>query len=548
MKVKRYLPLTILVGMASAFLLVAAVLPLYGLFFYTALLPKWLLFPTHLLFPGQQVTPSLNGIISNVTPPAAALSWWHTGLLLGCFALLLLFYLVALSHLPQRVNRGYIILSTLLLGLICVGIPVVTSQDLFSYIIYARMPVLYHLNPLTATPQAIQFDPVYQHLYWKDQPSAYGPTWIVLSGAMQWLADFFGSTHIAPMVLLLRLAGLLSHLWSALLIWSISGRLPGTTAETRRCAALAFAWNPLLLFEACTNAHNDTIVLLFVMLGIWFLLRAYPTGNSAAPIRWRNALFCVLMWVIATCIKLNVALLVPGLFLLLWGHSRRRSVGLIVIYTVGILALYAPFWQQGTLLDILRINPGVSRDINTLSEFLSQFCNSLLRWAGLGGIPEINSPSEGLLHTLSQVLFVVLYAGNLLLCLLPGRRLDTPARLIRWMAFSWLLYCFVGAPWFWPWYAVTFFGLFALVEANDSSQWRKRSPLAARLLAFSLLSLYCFFTWAPFVAYTPWLPGFRWSFWRGLWAWLIPLLPILAKRRSLYVPRQANRAHETASQ
>jgi hypothetical protein len=103
-----------------------------------------------------------------------------------------------------------------------------------------------------------------------------------------------------------------------------------------------------------------------------------------------------------------------------------------------------------------------------------------------------------------------------------------------------LLYCALGTPWSWPWYAVTFFGLYALLEAyqegnkvNSDVQWRYlrlRLPLAVRLLSFSMLTLYCFYAWGPQHSFVPGLPGFEWAYLSGLWVWLLPLL---ALRRNL---------------
>jgi hypothetical protein len=111
------------------------------------------------------------------------------------------------------------------------------------------------------------------------------------------------------------------------------------------------------------------------------------------------------------------------------------------------------------------------------------------------------------------------------------RSIGTLQRLIRWMAVVWLLYCAIGSPWFWPWYIVVFFGLFALLEASDE-EGEEKVPVdkqanmfngMARLLVFSMLSLYCFMTWGPAHTFIPGFPGFQWSFLGGLWAWLLPL-------------------------
>src|SRR5205085_1034877 len=185
-------------------------------------------------------------------------------------------------------------------------------------IAYARMGVIYHLNPLTTLPTAIRNDPVYVHLYWNDQPSAYGPTWIAITSGLQWLALIFGAQSLLPMVIALRLFGLVTHLCSTLLIWLIIGhlqRLQGLESASKRIlATLAFAWNPLLLFEACVNAHNDAALLLLVLVAIWFLLPRKQTTTGSL----RSYIPAIVMLDLATCLKLNIALLVPFVLIFLW--------------------------------------------------------------------------------------------------------------------------------------------------------------------------------------------------------------------------------------
>src|SRR5205807_5635077 len=101
----------------------------------------------------------------------------------------------------------------------------------------------------------------------------------------QWLALAFGFKSILSMVLLLRLFGLAMHLGSTQLLWVLSGRLQrlygSISPRLRTLAILAFAWNPLLLFEAAVNAHCDTTILFFVLLAIWLLIST--TGHHKGP-------------------------------------------------------------------------------------------------------------------------------------------------------------------------------------------------------------------------------------------------------------------------
>jgi len=467
--------------------------------------------------------------------------------------------------LPQHIPLRYIFFSTLLLGVTYMLIPVVTSPDIFSYIAYARMGVIYHLNPLTTLPTAIRSDPVYIHLYWNNQPSAYGPTWVGITSILQWLTLIFGTQSLLPMVVALRLLGLATHLCSTLLIWSITGHLQSLQGQDaphkRLLATLAFAWNPLLLFEACVNGHNDAPLLLLVLLATWFLLPGKQTVISTL----RSYIPAIAMLALATCLKLNIVLLIPFVLIFIWKRtgelSNRKQDGcaqddceqgdrrwdrtsmvgatlavalhrgvlaLALIYAGIITLLYAPFWQNGAILNVFRTNPTTYRDINTLAEFLSRLYNGITAGLGYPFASPIGSPAENFTHTLSTAIFVILYA---LLCwraIRTAHSLKTLPSLIRWLALAWLLYCAIGTPWFWPWYLVTFFGLYALVEGTSSANvsWGGGLPLAVSLLAFSILSLNCFYAWGPQASFVPGLPGFQWAYLRGLWIWLIPLLAI----------------------
>jgi hypothetical protein len=525
------LPLCISLAMGCSLLVLNAALPLYGPWFHTSLLAdlgSWILLPTHVLFPGRPLNPTLFHFYTD-PPPSLAQSWQETLLLFILFSCILLIYLLALYILPQRISKRFILVSTLLFGIIYLLSAVVTSPDIFSYISYARMGTIYHLNPLTTAPLAIKDDPVFPHLYWSDQPSAYGPTWIILTCILQWLVIPFGVENVLPMVLALRLLGLLAHLYSVLLVWSIGGHLQRQqgifTPSTRILATLAFAWNPLLLFEACLNAHNDTIVLLFVLLALWFLLRE-------AELRTSMLLSATLLFALGTCLKINTLLLFPGLLLFLWTQPHRLQKIVIVLGTYpGVLVLlYIPFWQQGEPLVLLRVNPGTYRSINTLPDFITRIYNSTANLLGAPLASESGSPTETTFRTLSILFFVALYS---LLCwraLHPAHSWRTPVSLLRSLTLTWLLYCALGTPWFWPWYTTLFFGLFSLLIAGGLLEKQKATLPAVALFSFSLLSLYCFFTWAPYASFIPGLPGFRVAFLRGLWAWFLPLLAFFAHK------------------
>jgi hypothetical protein len=574
-KYTRFFPYAILFAMVCAVLLMDAIMPLRSLWFHEAQLTQlgtWPVVPSLVLFPGWTVIPPIPQYHASGVPDIGS-SWVTVSMLLGAFVIVFLTYVFALRRLPMQISRRFIMRSTLVLGLLFLLIPVVTSPDLYSYIAYARIGAVYGLNPLTTTPHMIQHDVIYSYVLWIDQPSAYGPSWALLTCLFQGLLSLCHlGNYVLSMVLTLRLWGLTMHLCSVALIWSISGslqRLHGIVSQEKRLrATLAFAWNPLLLLEACTNAHNDTTLLLLILLAVWLLVRAQlaPETRQVAPwLAWLDPtlrarliyLAPAALLALGTCLKINLVLLVPGLFFYQWLQEaeqplrrRLRRVGAsVAVYGGLILALYAPFWQGGAIFDVFEVNPATYRTINTLSETFSHLYNGVVAALGFPLGADIGSPAEHFLHTLTLGVFVIFYLGLCWQMLREPGTLRSVHGLVRWLAVTWLLYCAIGSPWFWPWYMVTFFGLYALFEASKPAQVvleeeytrptsRQDSmsrlfkrfqtmllhPGVVRMLAFSMLSLYCFTTWGPLNSFMPGLPGFRWSYLVGIWVWLLPLL------------------------
>ncbi len=224
-------------------------------------------------------------------------------------------------------------------------------------------------------------------------------------------------------------------------------------------------------------------------------------------------------------------LLVPALFIYLWkvrSWHFRRVLAVVAIYVSSIVLLYAPFWSGGRVLAVFRFNPATIRNINSLPEFTNRFYDALTFFNPLKLLHGAVSPSEHLTHTGSMLLFALVYLVLCWVALRPGR-VDTLPKLIGWMALSWLLYCFIGSPWFWPWYLVTFFGLFAILEALHPDSWVSgifKLPLAVRLLVFSSITLYCFYTWGALKTTLPGHPAFDLAYLRGFWVWVLPLFAL----------------------
>lgn len=548
--------------MVVAILLLNAILSLRDLWFHEATLTQfgnWPVWPSLFLFPNWALIPPLSFVREN-GPPVLSLSWAEFPMLVGTFLGIFLAYYFALRHLPDRITWRFLFLSTIVLGILYALIPIVTSSDVYSYIAYARTSVFHDLNPLTTLPTAIHSDPIYAYVFWVDQPSAYGPTWAIITSFMQWTLARFGIHWIPPMLVALRLLGLTMHLVSVGLVWSIAGKLqqlrgysaPYPSRERLR-ATLAFAWNPLLLFEACVNAHTDTTLLVLILLMIWTLVQSKLAAKKVPmqrliariPADLRTPIASASLLALATCLKINIVLFFPGLLCYLWmqapaGKRFRHAAAATISYVGVIVVFYAPFRQGGAIFNVFSVNPATYRSINTLAEFFAHVYNSVVTMFGYPLGEPVGSPAERFMHTFTMGIFGLIYLLMLWRMVRHRRRLRTPNNFIYWMAVAWLLYCAIGSPWFWPWYMVTFFGLYALLESTGETgepdgakegqtvqfPWSfrlLRTPWTARLLSFSLLTYYGFATWGPAHTFIPGLPGFLWSYLSGVWIWILPL-------------------------
>src|SRR5205085_4406416 len=159
-KISILWPVAMLSAMATAILLLDAVLPLRDFWFHEATLTQlgtWPAWPSLLLFPGWSIIAPVPFMHVTGTPDVLQ-SWTKLPVLLDAFLIVFVVYLVAVRRLPQYISWRYLWCSTVVLGILYMLIPAVTSPDLYSYIAYARIGVLYHLNPLTTIPTAIHSD------------------------------------------------------------------------------------------------------------------------------------------------------------------------------------------------------------------------------------------------------------------------------------------------------------------------------------------------------------------------------------------------------
>lgn len=148
--------------------------------------------------------------------------------------------------------------------------PPLLSQDVFSYIAYARLGVEHGLDPYANAPAAIPGDPVYGYAGSKDAVSVYGPFFTLLTYPLAPLgvpAAFWALKAVMAAASL----GLVALVWRAA---ALRGHDPLP-------AALAVGLNPLVLAHVVAGAHNEALVMLVTMAGVLVWLSGREAAGAA---------------------------------------------------------------------------------------------------------------------------------------------------------------------------------------------------------------------------------------------------------------------------
>ena len=222
----------------------------------------------------------------------------------------------------------------------------VNAIDLFIYAVRSRLWTEHGANPLAAFPRDYQrVDPLmrFASREWSDEVSPYGPLWNVVAAPITALTDDRMTADDSVMLALVgfKLLAVASVLVGA---WAIARTLAAWRPTDAATGALFYAWNPLVLWEGIGNGHNDTLLVVPLLLAL------------LAWAKRRDGLVLPLL-VVATLIKYVTVLLLPLAAIVLWRRAdtwpaRRR----LVLQSAGLSALaahvaFVPFYDLGAVRD-----------------------------------------------------------------------------------------------------------------------------------------------------------------------------------------------------
>jgi alpha-1,6-mannosyltransferase len=190
----------------------------------------------------------------------------------------LILYSVVLTRTPGISRRLAIGAVVGLHGLFLLAPPLL-SQDVFSYIAYARLGVEHDLNPYTHEPHDIPGDEVFGYTGSKGAESVYGPLFTLLTYPLVPL----GVPGAFWALKLLMAAASLGVVW---LVWRSAERL----GRDPLLAAMFVGLNPLVLCHVVAGAHNEALVMLVTMAGVYAFIAGRErlgaaTATAAAGIK-----------------------------------------------------------------------------------------------------------------------------------------------------------------------------------------------------------------------------------------------------------------------
>jgi alpha-1,6-mannosyltransferase len=312
--------------------------------------------------------------------------------------------------------------------------PPLLSQDVFSYISYARLDIVHSLNPYTHSPDGVPSDAAYAFAGSKDASSAYGPLFTLATYPLAKL-----SVPVAFWIL--KVVAALASLGIVALSWKCAERL----GRDPVFVALAVGLNPLVLVHVVGGAHNDALVVLPI---IGAVLVSVSGVRAHAARRAREGLGGALS-ALATGIKVSAGLVLPFLFL-----GARRKGAVIIGAASATLAIVA--------VSLIAFGGDALDALGLIGENQGRTTRWSLPQRSADAVAGITNVSGNTAIDLTRAVFIIAFA--VLLLVLLHRTWRAPNGSAYWVtALGWAtLGLLVASAWLVPWYAIWLLPLAAL--------------------------------------------------------------------------------------
>lgn len=374
----------------------------------------------------------------NNYPPLTKFVRFPTLLFFVAFFFIYWFYIKLRCRGFGGTGRGYWLLVCLG-GLYLCAVGPIFSIDLYEFIFRGRIMSIYGANPYITPPSSFPNDIFYPIIFWKFQPTIYGPLWSWLV----YLPTKFAQNSVFLNVFLVKAMLFLFYLLSGFQIYRLAKALE---VKNPQVYSEMFLFNPYFIMMSLVDGHND-IVLLSLLL--WSLVEL---------VRGRDVSALALLALSALAKYISV-ILVPIYLAVILSRDRFLRKKLTDILKGAVISLsllfivFAPFWTGfktfAALLDIT-----ASFHDNTVSHLIFRLISKIM--------PALE-PS--LFITLAKSVFFILL---FLIAYWVLKKADDKKRLMAAIFYSFAAFLCLGSFQFGQWYLVWIapFALFLNIRFN----------------------------------------------------------------------------------
>jgi hypothetical protein len=279
------------------------------------------------------------------------------------------FYYLGLQQLTKdnntKRNIRFILLSGGVFAIILIFSYPQTAIDLFINAIRTRAWARYGMSPFITSPNSLPPADPWIGLAgeWVDIASPYGPIWEWLSLGAYYVAGGSFLGHLFA----IKVVSALAYLGSAcLLYWTLRLICP----QWAVLGTAFFAWNPLVLFESVQNAHNDILMVFFMLAAIYAFVRVMQGKSSKDSTLY--AIIFILSFAASILVKF-VSLMVLPFFVLALALRKStwpQRILSLVFYGIAILGLSVlimwSYWPGVEDWAVLEVGSGAGRSVMAL--------------------------------------------------------------------------------------------------------------------------------------------------------------------------------------
>ncbi len=296
------------------------------------------------------------------------------------------YYKIVKEHKKVFNNNKQIAKFIIIVSIIFLIMLPLTSTDVFYYIGTGWSEAHYGVNPYyTSVQELMQANPnatsdeilLKMPGVWAGQTIVYGPVWPLICKILSGLS--MGNLSLA--LLIYKLFNLILHLSNAYLIYKIT--------KGKKVFVLAYALNPLVLFDGITNVHNEMLVIFFILFALYFFVRK------------KDMFLTVVFFTLATAVKYFAILLIP--FIVLYYYRKEKPLKKI---------LYSSLWAIVFIIVLCMCYALYMRDFSILKGIATQqskFSNSMFIFFAIRNMDLAITVSKGLM-----LAFVIIYVCTII--------------------------------------------------------------------------------------------------------------------------------------